>query len=214
MTVIGVLGTTHDPALRARYHYPLSLLKDAITAFRPDVICGEVMPESWPRLQEDPRYTAEDFIEPPSEYDELIFPLCRERGIEFVPIDWCELDVWGNFDPLEPYSSDARPALEARLAEWDDRIRATWDQSAIPFNSQAYDDLARAKYEWIASINPVAAMVQWTSRNHIMAQRIRNAAARHAGRRILVVVGADHNYLVADLLRGGDWELVYPLRPI
>lgn len=84
-TILGLLGTTHDPELRRRVHYPLSLLEQAIRAFRPDVILGEVMPESWFLLQQNIGYDAPDFITPASEYYDLIFPCASDRPFRSSP---------------------------------------------------------------------------------------------------------------------------------
>lgn len=211
LTTLGILGTTHDPDLRIRYHYPLQLLEDAILKFNPDVVCGEVLPESWSLIQEDPTYNADNFIEPASEYYDLIFPLCRSKNIEFIPIDWCELDVWFDFDPFVKFPKDKQDELERQLNQWDENIRSTWDKSPIPFNSDAYDTLAKEKYDWLYSINPKSQYVQWICRNQIMAQRIANAARLYKDRRILTIVGADHNYILHELLKDGEWNLVYPL---
>jgi hypothetical protein len=211
MTVLGILGTTHDPEFRIRYHFPLKLLEDVILKFNPDVICGEVLPESWALIQQDATYNTDDLIKPASEYYELIFPLCLQNDIEFVPIDWCELDIWFDFDPFVTFPVEKQDQLERQLKEWDEKIRSSWDKGCIPFNSNAYDTLARAKYEWLHSINPVAQNLQWVCRNLIMAQRIKNAVQLHEGKRILTIVGADHNYILRDLLQGDNWILEYPL---
>jgi hypothetical protein len=47
LTVVGILGMTHDEELQKKYRYPLTLLKELILDFNPDVICGEVHPQSW-----------------------------------------------------------------------------------------------------------------------------------------------------------------------
>lgn len=211
-TVLGILGTTHDPELRVAYGYPLTLVEAVLEDFCPDVVLGEVMPESWVHLRQDPSLRAPDFIEPPSEYHDLILPWVAARNIPFVPIDWCELDVWFELAPFARRPAGEREVLEVRLDQWDHEIRQTSKCSPIPFNGPEYDRRARAKYDWLASVDPAAYRVEWQVRNEIMAQRIRNAVRDYPGRRHLVIVGADHNYILADLLQEGEWSLVYPLR--
>src|SRR5689334_11019837 len=103
MTTVGILGTIHNEQLRERYNSTLTLYREFITAFNPDIICGEVHPHSWLKYLNN-RNDKGYWGEPASEYWELIFPICEERGIDFVPIDWFELDVWNNFDPFNGYS--------------------------------------------------------------------------------------------------------------
>jgi hypothetical protein len=78
LATLGNLGTTHDPAYRVRYHYPL-VLRDLILEFNPSVICGEVHPTIWERCRRYGQY--EDYWgSPASEYWDLVFPLDDERG--------------------------------------------------------------------------------------------------------------------------------------
>lgn len=214
ITIVGILGTTHNPDFRIKYHYPLSLLEELILEFHADVICGEVHPNAWDRYQRTQMY--EEYLgTPASEYWDLVFPLCKQHEIEFIPIDWFETDVWFQLDyfqEFQEFQDDHRQRLELQEEEWDQRIRDTWNVSAIPFNSRQYDDLCKAKYEWLNQINPKAHAVRWISRNIIMAERVKNAVRQNPGKRILCIVGADHNYMMQELLRPGDWDLVYPLK--
>ena len=80
-------------------------MRELIIEFNPDVICGEVLPVSWEK------YTHRGYWgEPASEYWDLIFPLCEELNIDFVPIDWVELDVWMDFDPFKNHNELQRNA--------------------------------------------------------------------------------------------------------
>ncbi len=76
MNTIGILGTVHTEALRARIGYPLSLLEKAILQFNPDIICGEVRPEDYERYQ---RNQSDSGYLGPSEYRALILPLCERK---------------------------------------------------------------------------------------------------------------------------------------
>lgn len=211
LTILGILGTTHNPDFRVRYNYPLELLKEVILDFNPSVICGEVHPTSWDRQLKNQVY--EEYLGmPASEYWELIFPLCRERNLKFVPIDWFELDIWFEFDYFNKFSNEDKTRLEAQEENLDKRIRETWKAGSIPFNSTEYDQLCKAKYDWIKELNPTAYTVQWEARNLIMAERVKKAMHKNPDERILCVVGADHNYMMYDYLKDGDWTTIYPLR--
>lgn len=206
MSVIGLLGTTHNEGFRERYHYPLSLLRELILEFEPDIICGEVLPENWVAYQTK---DAEVGYVGESEYNEVISPLVQDTGIRFEPIDWYEEDVWQ--DPFDLYPDD-KESLEKQLDDWDEKIRATWNRGHIPFNSPEYDRLAKEKYDWLYQLNPDVQNVQWVCRNQIMAQRVRNVIRNNPGKRTLCVVGADYNYMLRELLQSESWQLVYPVR--
>ncbi|PIH61050.1 hypothetical protein [Paenibacillus sp. LK1] len=211
MTVVGILGTIHNQELREKYNSSLTLYEDLITEFNPDIICGEVHPQSWKKYIKD-KQDKGYWGEPASEYWELIFPLCEERNIEFVPIDWFELDVWNAFDPFNGFSEEQREALEKIDDEWFAKQMNTHDVGSIPFNSDAFDAMTKQKYEWLDQINPKANNFRWIVRNQIMIQRVKNAYHSNPGKKILCVVGADHNYIFKEELINEPIELVYPLR--
>ncbi|MBA2936947.1 hypothetical protein HZF08_01360 [Paenibacillus sp. CGMCC 1.16610] len=212
MSTVGILGVVHDNKLRKRYHLTLEIIKELILEFNPDVICGEVLPDSWEKYKTDPTHRGY-WGEPASEYWDLIFPLCEEFKVDFVPIDWVELDVWMDFDPFKNHSELQRSALIAASEQWFQRQLSTWNSSAIPFNSLEYDDITKQKYKWLEQINPESHIFRWECRHLIMIQRINNAINKHLGKRILCIVGADHNHAIYEGLVGNkDIQLVYPLK--
>lgn len=212
MTIVGILGVVHDNELRQKYNLSLGFIKELILEFNPDVICGEVLPNSWEQYRRDSTDRGY-WGEPASEYWDLIFPLCEEEEYEFVPIDWVELDVWMDFDPLNNDNGQQRQQLNFELDQWFHRQLSTWNLSLIPFNSLEYDTVTKQKYEWLERINPQAHMFRWVCRHLIMIQRIKNAIKKHLGKRILCIVGADHNHaLYEGLIIEKDIQLVYPLR--
>lgn len=212
VTTVGILGMVHDNELRRKYNLSLEFIKELILEFNPDVICGEVLPNSWEQYNKDSTHQGY-WGEPASEYWDLIFPLCEEEKYEFVPVDWVELDVWMDFDPFNCYSERQRQELNVDLERWFQRQLSTWDLGTIPFNSLEYDTVTRQKYEWLERINPQAHLLRWVCRHLIMIQRIKNAMKKHSGKRILCIVGADHNHaLYEGLITEKDIQLVYPLR--
>ncbi|WNQ12285.1 hypothetical protein MJA45_04345 [Paenibacillus aurantius] len=211
MTVVGVLGTIHNEELRQKYNCPLELYKEIIVEFKPDIICGEVHPSAWERYcrnKNDKGYWGE----PASEYGELIFPLCANRNIEFIPIDWFELDVWNNFDPFAKLSEEEKKKGITMEEEWFGKQMATSSFGSIPFNSKEFDQVTRKKYEWLEQWNLRSFNFRWTIRNLIMIERVKNTIGANQGKRILCLVGADHNYFFVDELKDQDVEFHYPLR--
>ncbi|MDK8190652.1 hypothetical protein QP794_11200 [Paenibacillus sp. UMB7766-LJ446] len=67
MTIVGILGTIHNPELREKYNSSLTLYQDLITEFNPDIICGEVHPLSWKKYNVD-KQDKGYWGEPASEY--------------------------------------------------------------------------------------------------------------------------------------------------
>lgn len=45
-----------------------------------------------------------------------------------------------------------------------------------------------------------------------MIERVKNTVNSNQGKKILCIIGADHNYIFIDELKGHDIELKYPLR--
>lgn len=211
MTVVGILGVTHDPQMQAKYHYPLSLMEELIQDFAPDVICGEVHPQSWLLYVE----TGEPYGilgETQEEYPRLIFPFCERHGVKFVPVNWFEADVFDT-GPFDRFDAATQHRLEQELAQWNQKQRATWNQGRIPFNSSTYDSVTQDLYTWLQAVNPEVQNIRWNARHDIMLARVDKAISQHPGERILCIHGADHNYWYQRALgERSDIELVYPLR--
>jgi hypothetical protein len=142
----------------------------------------------------------------------LIFPLCKEYNIEFVPVDWLELDVWWDFEPSAKLSLEEKEQFELEFSKWDEKQLAVCNQSPIPFNTFALDEITKAKYEWLREINSDAHIFRWTNRHLIMTQRIKKAINKFQGKRILCIAGADHNPYFYESLKVENIELVYPLK--
>ncbi|WP_172193678.1 hypothetical protein [Saccharibacillus qingshengii] len=212
MNQIGILGVVHNEELRIQHGLTLETIKALILEFDPDVICGEVLPASWDKYRQnslDRGYWGE----PASEYYESIFPLCEEKGYAFEPIDWVELDVWNDFDPMRHYSEEARIKLEAKSGEWWEKQLAAAGKGTVAFNCEAFDETTRLKYQWLERLDAEAHAFRWTGRHIIMMQRIKNAIKRHPGKKMLCIVGADHNHVLNEELRKMEQlEVWYPLK--
>lgn len=212
MTTVGILGVVHDHELRQKHNITLNLIRELILEFNPDVICGEVLPASWEHYQRDRNYRGY-WGEPPSEYWDLIFPLCEEMKYDFEPVDWVELDVWQDFDPFIGFNEQMHSEYNAELERWFEKQLTTLGSSILPFNSSDWDNVTKQKYVWLEEINPQSHLFRYVCRHLIMIQRIKNATRKHSEKRILCVVGADHNHaLYEGLVSDRDIQLIYPLR--
>lgn len=210
MTTVGILGMTHDEGWQEKYQFPLSLVKELIIEFEPDVICGEVHPDSWDLYLKEgnPKGIYE---ETQNEYQNLIFPLCEERNIKFIPVNWFEFDVFkGRFDK---FIEGTRLMLEEELLKWTNRQLDTWNSGTIPFNSKEYDQVTKEKYNWLHNVNPEVENINWIARHYIMIARVKNAIGENRGKRILCIHGSDHNYWYFETLKSVEnIQLIYPLR--
>jgi len=212
MEVVGILGVVHDEELRVQHHLTLETIERLIVDFDPDVICGEVLPSSFEKYKKEPANRGY-WGEPPSEYYDLIFPLCEEKKIKFVPMDWVELDVWNDFDPLRSYTGSEKEQLENEMERWWHKQLAASGKGAIPFNTEAFDHVTRLKYQWLKKLDQKAHAIRWECRHEIMLQRIINAIKDNADARILCIVGADHNHaLYEGLMPLNHIQLIYPLK--
>ena len=126
------------------------------------------------------------------------------------------LEAW--LSQLAARDADSTDLRTARLAEHATNAQLDLDHHARPeiINSPAYDHLIRMKHSLWDYILP-ALMAhhpdhqqttgdfeflrdEWTERNHIMADNIAAIAAEYPGRRIAVLTGSEHRYLLRDLL--------------
>ncbi|SDJ16384.1 hypothetical protein [Salimicrobium halophilum] len=211
MAVVGILGMTHDEELQKKYNYPLSLVEELITEFNPDVICGEVHPDSW-KLFLNEGEPCGVLGETQKEYPNLIYPLCEAKDIEFVPVDWFEEDVFEE-EPFDKFDYETREKLEDKRSEWNEQQLSTWNKGEIPLNSSDYDRVTNDMYNWLHTINPEVQNIVWKSRHYIMLARVKKTIEKYPGKRILCIHGADHNYWYHESLKEVEnIELVYPLR--
>lgn len=209
MGAIGILGTIHnDLEYRKKLGYPIEIMEEAIKDFMPDVICGEVRPEDYEEYCKDKNY---DGYLGPFEYRNLIIPLCEKHGIQFVPVDWFERD-------LIKYSFDGEFS-EIEQKEYEEQIYKIYDdifkiaqQSEIPFNSFEFNEIVKQKQKFQEEKEPINSIVNWTTRNHIMIARIKNAIENNKDKRILCTVGAEHNYFYYEELKKLGYEVIYPLK--
>jgi hypothetical protein len=211
LTVVGILGMTHDEEMQKKYKYPLSLVKELILEFNPNVICGEVHPQSW-ELYINEGKPHGILGETQGEYPNLIFPLCQDKGIEFVPVNWFEEDVFDE-EVFDRFENNTKKQLEEELTKWNQKQLSTWNKGNIPLNSFDYDDITNDMYNWLHSVNPDVQNIVWNARHYIMVARVKNAVKKYPSKKILCIHGADHNYWYYQALKNEKGiELVYPLR--
>jgi hypothetical protein len=212
-TTIGILGTVHHEEFRTELGYSLERMRSAILEFRPDVICGEVRPQDWQKYLEDPGYAGNLGS---SEYRQLILPLCQVFGIEFVPVDWFEIEWFADennrLDHFRNHPPEEAETAERQLESLYKDIFEAAKVSSLPCNSFEVDRLVQAKMTFLEYQNPVLHFFLVGLRNRIMVERIKSAVLQRRGKRILCTVDFEHNAYYFEGLQGDPrWDLAYPL---
>jgi hypothetical protein len=215
LTEIAVMGMIHSTH-RTSELWGLTQVEQTIRSFDPDVVCTEIAPDRWERIDRDLR--ERDAIEDPRvlrfpEYTDLILRLSGSMGFTIVPCAGWTLEMSDLRNTrIAGFGSDARWA-EAR-AEWADRLadlRSTYGTppAAIDdpeyIHSDAYD--ARQKGELMLRDeyqNDMVGPGGWTNINVEHYRNVDLAIERHRGARILVTFGAGHKYWLLERLRERD----------
>ncbi len=209
MGIVGILGTMHgEDSFREEIGYTLDVMKEAISNFKPDIICGEVRPEDWKKYCEDKNYSG---YLGPNEYRRMIIPLCEKENIKFVPVDWFEDDMIG----LSYFRNYDKPTQEALLNEVEQKYKGIFElgkRSKLPLNSIEWNEVTREKQNWLGSLDSTLHNIYWIARNQLMLERIKKVINENKDKRILCTVGAEHNYFYYDELKKLNCELVFPLR--
>lgn len=207
MSILGILGTVHDDDMRKKFNYSLERMEELIEKFNPDVICGEVRPEDWEKYCDNNEY--EGYLGA-NEYRRLIIPLCKKKGIKFIPVDWFEDDL----KTMNYYQGRSEEEIKTIEKEFETIMNDFWKygkKSEIPFNSLEFNHIAEKKHNFQEGVNSEVEDLYWICRNKIMIERIKNALSVNEGKRVLCTVGAEHNYFYCKKLEKTNWEVVYPL---
>lgn len=142
-------------------------------------------------------------------------------------------DKWSeNAVKQDPNSLDIKIAqLWSYASQAEDTLFMNSDPQII--NSQAHDSIIRTKHSLWHDIMPVILKKypgyetliddynfekqQWQERNKIMVDNIVKAAKEHLGKRLVVITGATHRYILRDLLKDVNsidlkeyWEITLP----
>ena len=220
VTEIAVMGMIHS-GHRTSELWGLEQVEQTVRNFAPDVVCTEIAPDRWQRIEGDLR--ERDAIEDPRvlrfpEYTDVILRLSVSMGFTIVPCaGWTQemSDLRNN--RIAEFESEARWAeprqeyasrLAALRATYGDGPDAVDDPAYI--HSDAYDlrqkgELAlRDEYQ-----NDMVGPGGWSNINIEHYRNVDLTIRGHRGERILVTFGGGHKYWLLERLRErGDVELV------
>lgn len=221
-TQVGVMAMTHSGHLDSDV-WGLEEVEAAVRAFAPEVLCTEIAPDRWERIDRELR--ERDVIEDPRvlrfpEYrEDNLLRLRRELGYIIEPCAGWTLEMSdlratriGEFETLDQWD-DERAAYAADLAELHRRtapVRGYVNDDPAYLHSDASDEAQRAELAlYDAYQNDMIGPGGWTNINVEHYRQVDRTIRAHPGKRILITFGAGHRYWLLDQLkRRDDVELI------
>lgn len=220
-TQVGFLAMTHDQHLTSEV-WGLEEVEAAVRAFAPDVLCTEIAPDRWERIDRELR--DRDVIEDPrvlrfAEYREVLLRLRREVGYTIEPCAGWSLEMSDlraarirMFDEEDRWAGQ-RAAYAEALGDGRrrDGVSGGGDSDDPAYlHSDAYDRDQRAELELYDRFqNDMIGPGGWTNINVAHYRQIDRTIRAHAGQRILITFGGGHKYwMLEQLRRRDDVELV------
>lgn len=193
---VAVLATLHKlhadvPA------YSGEVLQASLLRLSPDVLCIEVRPDRY--AQRAPELNK-------VEYPEVVYPLIDMHGYRVYPME----PAAPRFDEiLGPYLAASRAFREARpipaAAFWAHTdalyaaLRAYWTTPSR-VNDAVTDQQMRAKHALQGALIGDGERAGWEAWNRQFLEVVERAAAENPGKRIVVLVGAEHAYWLRERL--------------
>jgi DNA-binding beta-propeller fold protein YncE len=219
-TEVAVMGMIHG-SHRTSELWGLPQVEETIRNFAPDIVCTEIAPDRWHRIERDLR--DRDAIDDPRvqvfpEYTDLILRLAADAGFEVVPCAGWTREMSdlrgvriGQFNSEDRFDAP-REEYARRLAE----LRATYTSEPTAaddpayIHSDEYDDRQkgeRALYDEYQ--NDLIGPGGWTNINVEHYRYVAQTVREHRGKRILVTFGAAHKYwLLEQLAERADVDLL------
>lgn len=206
-TQVMVIAAMHS-AHKGHPSYSYDHLFDAVSAFKPDIVAVEMREED---LSRDPSYLARNY---PSEMLELTRQYePNVRGFDWlgkelegmpVPDEWWQTRSWVKRleRELRKDSSVQTPRTNALQKQQVEMIKFATAES---LNDGSYDGVTRAYYralgEELAGSRYAPLTKFYRERDRQIANNIDEIVRENRGRRIAVVLGADHRAPVIDRLQ-------------
>ncbi|NZA26550.1 hypothetical protein H0E84_09140 [Luteimonas sp. SJ-92] len=197
-TEVAVLSTLH------RMHgdvpgYGLDVLAGDLEALAPDVLCIEVRPD---RLAE----RAPEQVK--IEYPEVVYPMLEQGGYRVYPMEPAEPAYSVMVEPYRAAQEafvagqpEASAAFDAYVEGMYAALRAYWTSSAR-VNDAVTDAHMRAKHMLQDALFGTAEAEGWERWNRHFLAVVDRALDENPGKRVVVLVGAEHAYWLRDRLRG------------
>jgi len=177
-----LVGTAHDGHFWPEAHYSINDLRKEIESLHPQVICGEIAPESY-------KTPFEGYYPPEAAYLDEIAPSLNAR---FVASDWRIASGWqGRAQETMPKA--LREEWEASEAEIGKQLKeALKSETVFDFLHGDFVTLSRHKFEDVLGENTVGdiALGGWHERNRRIVENCLDGAA--GAHRVVIAFGASH----------------------
>lgn len=193
VVVVATLHTMHAevPA------YSEQVLGDSIVRLAPDVLCLEVRPD---------RYATRAPEKNKVEYPDVVYPLVDAHGYRVYPMEPAPPlfdDIVGPYVAASRAFDEAQPQASAAFGSYTDAmygaLRSYWTSPAR-VNDAVTDAQMRAKHALQAALVGDGERTGWEAWNRQFLSVIKRAAADNPGKRIVVLVGAEHGYWLREAL--------------
>lgn len=194
VVVVSTLHQLHDG--NAGYGY--DALRCVIEALAPDVLAVELTPHAL-RDRADQRVKRE--------YPEVVYPLLQRHPYPTVALEPSEpmYSEWvARFRLAEREFSRNSAQREAAFDAYNEQLSAYldgyWDSPAA-VNSTTTDALFEVKHRYQDATMPAVQASAWKAWNSHFLERIVAAIPAYRGKRMVVLVGAEHGYFLRAALR-------------
>lgn len=189
-TEVAVLSTLHG--LHAEVAgYGDAELEQAIRLLAPDVLCLEVSPEALAERRDEAVKV---------EYPRVVYPMLAREDYATCALEPSREAAQAIIGPyleanraFEAASPDARQALSDYSNAMYALLKRHWRDPAS-VNDATTDAAMQGKHALQEAMIGPGEAAGWAAWNRHFSDRVREAAARHPGRRIVVLVGAEHGY--------------------
>lgn len=185
--------------------YSFRDLSAVIEGLRPDVLAVEL-------AAEDLGSRREQSVK--QEYQRSVFPLLDEHGYAVVPLEPPQ-PMYGELVGLMRRAQVGLREQEPARAETFDTymtslfelLRERW-RSPADVNSPTTDALFESKHRFQGALFGPDESRAWEEWNQYFLEQVLGAARKNPGKRLLVLVGAEHAYWLRKQLRGSDVQLL------
>ena len=223
VTEVAVMGTIHSAHSTSEL-WGLDQVEQTIRRFEPDVVCAEIGPDRWLRIERDLR--ERDAIEDPRvlrfpEHTDLILRLSGSMGFTVVPCAGWTLEMSdlrntriAEFEREAPWAApraEYARRLSALRATYDEDLSVADDPTYL--HSDAYDQRQEGELALYDEYqNDMIGPGGWTNINVEHYRNVDLTIERHRGERILVTFGGGHKYWLLERLRERDDIALLELR--
>jgi YVTN family beta-propeller protein len=218
-TVVSVMGMIHSGHTTSDV-WGLDEVEATIRNFRPDVICTEIAPDRWDRIDRDLR--ERDAIEDPRvlrfpEYTDLILRLSLSMDFEIEPCAGWSIEMSdlretriADFESESAWSGPRRDYARRLAALQASRDAVANEEDPAWIHSDGYDEREKGELALYDEYqNDMIGPGGWTNINVEHYRNIDRTIRDHRGARILVTFGGGHKYWFLERLRErADIDLV------